>query len=70
MGSFAQGICTSTPASQDKEIKLLSQYVRKLEEEARIRDSQRERLLTDASISRSKFKQTDGRAGVNLGHGQ
>ncbi|CAJ1344424.1 unnamed protein product [Effrenium voratum] len=44
---------------KDKEIKLLSQYVRKLEEEARIRDSQRERLLTDASISRSKFKQTE-----------
>lgn len=35
------------------------QYVRKLEEEARIRDGQRERLLTDAGIARSKFKQTD-----------
>ncbi|CAK9075344.1 unnamed protein product [Durusdinium trenchii] len=42
-----------------KEIKLLSQYVRKLEEEARVRDTQRERLLTDAQIARSKFKQTE-----------
>ena len=38
-----------------KEIKLLSQYVRKLEEEAKVRDGQRERLLTDASIARSKW---------------
>ena len=40
---------------KDKEIKLLSQYVRKLEEEAKVRDGQRERLLTDASIARSKW---------------
>jgi len=44
---------------KEKEIKLLSQYVRKLEEEARVRDGQRERLLTDASVARSKFKQTE-----------
>jgi hypothetical protein len=40
---------------KEKEIKLLSQYVRKLEEEAKVRDGQRERLLTDASIARSKW---------------
>ena len=40
---------------KEKEVKLLSQYVRKLEEEAKVRDGQRERLLTDASIARSKW---------------
>ena len=40
---------------KEKEIKLLSQYVRKLEEEAKVRDGQRERLLTDASIARSTW---------------
>lgn len=52
---------------KEKEIKLLSQYVRKLEEEARVRDGQRERLLTDASVARSKFKQTESEQQQLLG---